>query len=62
MDVPGTWPDVELDGDERRGLVAAVTLDGRRQRLSLLDVVISDDSHEAARLLAAFRRCWVPLT
>jgi hypothetical protein len=53
---------VVFDGDERRGLIAVVTLDGRRQRLSLLDVVITDDSHEAARLLAAFRRWWVPLT
>jgi hypothetical protein len=52
---------VEFDGDERRGLVAAITLDGRRQRLSLLDVVITDESHAAARLLAAFRRRWVPL-
>ena len=52
---------IEFDGDERRGLVAVVTLDGRRQRLSLLDVVITDESHDAARLLAAFRRWWVPL-
>lgn len=52
---------VEFDGDERRGLVAVVTLDGRRQRLSLLDVVITDESYDAARLLAAFRRWWVPL-
>ncbi len=53
---------VEFDGDERRGLVAVLTLDGRRQQLSSLDVVITDESHEAARLLAAFRRWWVPLT
>ena len=53
---------VEFDGHERRGLVAVVTLAGRRQRLSLLDVVITDESHDAARLLAAFRRWWVPLT
>jgi hypothetical protein len=53
---------VEFDGDERRGLIAVVTRDRRRQRMSLLDVVITDDSHEAARLLAAFRRWWVPRT
>ncbi len=52
--------DVEFDGDERRGLVAIITLDGRRQRLSLLDIVITDEAHDAARLLAAFRRWWVP--
>lgn len=57
-----TLDGVEFDGDERRGPVAVVTFDGRRQRLSLLDVVITDESHEAARLLAAFRRWWVPLT
>jgi len=50
--------EVEFDGDERRGLVAVITLDGRR-RLSLLDVAITDESDEAARLLAAFRRWWV---
>jgi hypothetical protein len=53
---------VEFDGDDRRGLVAVVTLEGRRQLLSLLDVVITDRSHDAARLLAAFRRWWVPLS
>ena len=51
---------VEFDGDERRGLVAVITINGRRQRLSLLDVVIADESHQAARLLAALRRWWVP--
>lgn len=56
-----TLDEVTFDGDERRGLVAVVTLDGRRQRLSLLDVAITDESHEAARLLAAFLRWWVPL-
>lgn len=52
--------EVEFDGDERRGLVAVITLDGRRQRLSLVDIEITDESHEAARLLAAFRRWWIP--
>lgn len=54
--------EVEFDGDERRGLVAVITLADRRQRLSLLDIVIADESHDAARLLAAFRRWWVPPT
>lgn len=53
--------EVEFEGDERRGLVGVVNLDGRRERVSLLDVSITDESHEAARLLAAFRRWWVPL-
>jgi hypothetical protein len=52
---------VEFEGDERRGLVGVVTLDGRRQRVSLLDVFITDESHEVARLSAAFRRWWEPL-
>lgn len=53
--------EVEFGGDERRGLVGVVNLDGRRERVSLVDVSITDESHEAARLLAAFRRWWVPL-
>ena len=51
--------EVEFDGDEPRGLVAVITLDGRRRGLSLLDVAITDESHEAARLLAVLRRRWV---
>ena len=58
--LPCVLDGVEFDGDERRGLVAVITLEGRRQRLGLLDVVITDEGHEAARLLAAFRRWWVP--
>lgn len=54
-----TLDGVEFDGDEQRGLVvAAVHLDCRRQRRSLLDVVITDESHEVERLLAAFGRWW----
>ena len=52
---------IEFEGDERRGLVGVVTLDGRRERVSLVDVSITEKSNEAARLLAAFRRWWVPL-
>lgn len=55
-----TPDEVEFDGDERRGLVGVITLDGRQQRLSLLDVTITDHAHEAAQLLAAFRRWGVP--
>ena len=46
-----TLDGVEFEGDERRGLVAVVTLDCRRQRSSLLDVVITDESNEV-------RGCW----
>jgi hypothetical protein len=52
--------EVVFDGDERRGLVGVIELDGRRHRLGLLDVTITDVSSEAARLLAAFRKWWVP--
>ncbi len=51
---------VEFDGDERRGLVAVTELEGHRHRLSLVDITITDNSHEAAPLLAAFRKWWVP--
>ena len=55
-----TLVEVVFDGDERRGLVGVIDLDGRRHRLSLLDVTITDVASEAAQLLAAFRRWWVP--
>ena len=51
---------VRFDGDERRGLEGEIVLDGARHRVNLLDVVVTDDGHDAARLLAAFRRWWVP--
>ena len=51
---------VRFDGDERRGLEGEIVLDGALHRMSLLDVVFTDDGHDAARLLAAFRRWWVP--
>jgi hypothetical protein len=51
---------VGYDGDERRGLVAQVTIDCQRQRVGLVDVKVTDQGHEAARLTAAFERWWVP--
>ncbi len=51
---------VDYDGDERRGLVANVTIDGRRRRVGLIEVQVTDQGHEAARLMAAFERWWVP--
>jgi hypothetical protein len=60
LGMPCTLLAVEFDGDERTGLVAVVVLDGQRRRVGLLDIVITEDSHAAARLLAAFRRWWVP--
>jgi hypothetical protein len=51
---------VEFAGDERCGLTAVVDVDGQRRRVGLVDVEIVDRSHEAARLLAAYQRWWVP--
>jgi hypothetical protein len=51
---------VEFSGDERRGLVATVTIDGRSQRVGLVEVRVTDRGHQAARLMAAFERWWVP--
>jgi hypothetical protein len=51
---------VRYDGNERRGLVASVTIDGQRRRVGLVEVRVTDQDHEAARLMAAFERWWVP--
>jgi hypothetical protein len=51
---------VEFTGDERRGLVAKVTIDGSPRQLGLVDVEVADRGHDAARLVAAFKRWWVP--
>lgn len=51
---------VDYTGDERRGLVASVTIDGSSHKVGLVDVEITDHSHDAARLMAAFKRWWVP--
>jgi hypothetical protein len=52
----GVW----FSGDERNGLEADLLVDGRSHRVRLLDVEITDEAHEAARVLAAFRWWWVP--
>ena len=46
----------DFDGDERRGLVAAIKRDGARTMVSLLDVKVSDSAPTARRLIAAYRR------
>lgn len=60
MGLAGSLEAVEFSGDERRGLVAEVMIDGRRRRVGLVEVRVTEPSHEAARLLAAFARWWVP--
>ncbi len=50
---------VEFNGDERRGLVAYVTISGQRRRVGLVELQVTDQGHEAARLMAAFERWWV---
>jgi hypothetical protein len=60
LGMPCTLVEVVSDGDERRGLVGVVDLDNRRHRIGLVDVTITDTASEAARLMAAFRRWWVP--
>ncbi len=51
---------VEFTGDERRGLVANVMIDGSSRVVGLVEVEVTDHSHGAARLMAAFKRWWVP--
>ena len=58
--VPVTMTGVWFAGDERRGLEADGLVQGQAHRIRLLDVQILDGSHDVARLLAAFRRWWVP--
>jgi hypothetical protein len=60
IELPCSLDSVEFNGDERRGLIANVTIDGRPQRIGLLDVRVTDLAHDAARLIAAFERWWVP--
>jgi hypothetical protein len=58
--LPCSLDSVEFNGDERRGLIANVTIDSRPQRVGLVDVRVTDRAHDAARLMAAFERWWVP--
>ena len=39
---------------------ADLLVDGQANRVRLLDVEITDTSHEAAHVMEAFRRWWVP--
>ena len=55
-----TLLEVVFSGDERYGLRAKLRLDGRTVETGLLDVTITDTASETARILAAFRRWWVP--
>ncbi len=50
--------EVDFDGDERRGLTAAVQRDHRTWTVSLLDIEIEIDAsqHRFARLVDAYRR------
>ena len=50
---------VEYTGDERRGLVANVMIDGSSRVVGLVDVEVTAYSHDAARLMAGFERWWV---
>ncbi len=47
---------IDFDGDERRGLTAAVQRDGRTWTVSLLDIKIDASEHRFARLVDAYRR------
>lgn len=51
---------VEYTGDERRGLVANVMIDGLSRGVGLVEVEVTDQGHDAARLMAAFNGWWVP--
>lgn len=49
-----------FSGGERVGLEADVLVEGRTRRIRLLDIEITESDHDAVRVLAAFRRMWVP--
>lgn len=51
---------VDFGGDERRGLVAVIERSGRTDKVSLLDVE-PEAAHDAALLLAAYRR-WLGIS
>lgn len=54
--IPVVVTGVDLDGDERRGLVAVIERSGRTDKVSLLDVE-PEAGDDAALLLAAYKRC-----
>lgn len=51
-----TITEIDFDGDERRGLTAAVKREGRTWTVSLLDVDISGEQVHLSRLAHAYRR------
>lgn len=58
--IPVVVTGVDFDGDERRGLVAVIERSGRTDRISLLDVK-PEEAHDAALLLAAYKR-WLGIS
>ena len=52
---------IDFDGDERRGLVAAVERDRTSATISLLDLDVTETEKPVARLVAAYRR-WLGTT
>ena len=51
-----TITEIDFDGDERRGLTAAVKREGRTWTVSVLDVEAPDDQVRFTRLAHAYRR------
>jgi hypothetical protein len=51
---------VVFEGDEHRGLRAVVAAEGVVQRMDLLDIEFDTSPEVTARLIAAYRRWWVP--
>ena len=52
---------IDFDGDERRGLVAAVERDGTSATISILDLDVTETEQPVARIVAAYRR-WLGIT
>jgi len=46
---------IDFDGNERRGLTAAVTRDGQTSALSILDLEVPEGETELKQLIAAYR-------
>jgi hypothetical protein len=52
---------IDYDGDEHRGLVAAVERGGTSATISILDLAFAATEQPIARIAAAYRR-WLGLT
>ena len=53
---------VDIDGNERRGILAIIQRDDHSATVSLLDIEVSTSEHRAAtRLFAAYKR-WLDIT